>query len=1080
MQSLNIPVTRTKIVVPRRRAELLSRPRLLELLDRVSDYKLVIVTAPAGYGKTSLLIDFAHRTELPICWLSLDAGDQDPQRFLTHLIAAINHRFHRFGRNCMEAIQSMPQDQFNLNTAISLVINDLVDHIAEHFVIVLDDFHLVEPSKDVVEFVNRFVQEMDENCHIAAASRTLLALPDMPLLVARSQVSGLSFQELSFLPAEIQELLRTNFNMDVPAKTAEQLVEDTEGWITGLLLSSQSPSGEIAERLRLARVSGVDLYDYLAQQVFEQQEPRIRDFLLRTSLLEEFNARLCEQTINKALKIDVDWQELMSTALQKNLFLLPVGDEGEYLRYHHLFRDFLQRKIGAERIDETKAIQTQMVDYLCQKAKWEDAIELQQKLGGQTKIIDLIITAGSDLISQGRFLTLSKWIDDLPQRLVKNNPALLSLRGGISLSMGFVNDGITLLSRAVDMLRRNDPDGLLNRTLLRRATSYRLLGNIQLAQNDIDDASRKVSSTDGNQLIQADLDLEQAEIYYGQGRLADAILFFDHAIHRYRILNETEANAKAEFRIASAYKSAGRLNDAAKCYQSALEYFRKTHNISWQASLLNNLGGLQHLLGDYEQAVGSFEKSIEYSRLGGIPFLEAYALSSMGDAYLDLNALEEAEEAYRQARVIALKTDDKVLLYYIELSESELNRLYGRMDSAISFHLQAEKRAQESRSEMQQIGCDYQFALNEMSLKNYDNAVSSLSKILAFYSHSGHRIEEIRTRVIYALVLYELGQKSKLLKQIKMLEEVKSIGEYKNIILATGNKFKNIIERVMEYENRETPIAQFAQEITKHNERINYQRKTIRRQLVIVPFAPAKIIIRTLGKIQVKVSGRILTTRDWMTQSVRDFFLLIVSHPEGVTKEAIGEILWPNSTANELRLRFKNSIYRVRRALGSDVILFENDTYFFNKDLDYEFDVELFLDLIKKLDASQDLEQKMTQIRNVLRVYKGIFLPEISSPWVATEREFLHKKHHSVLIEAARVSFELGYYDQAISFSQRVIASDQLDENAYRMAMRSYAAIGNQAGIVKEYERCRRAINDELGTPPSQQTRQLYELLITK
>lgn len=1080
MQSLNIPITRTKIVVPRRRAELLSRPRLLELMDRLSDYKLVIVTAPAGYGKTSLLIDYAHHTEMPVCWLSLDSSDQDPQRFLTHLIASINHRFHRFGRNCMEAIQSMPQDQFNLNTALSLVINDMIDHIVEHFVIVLDDFHLVEPSKDVVEFVNRFVQEMDENCHIAAASRTLLALPDMPLLVARSHVSGLSFQELSFLPTEIQELLRSNFSMDISGATAEQLAEDTEGWITGLLLSSQATKGEIAERLRLARISGIDLYDYLAQQVFEQQESRMQDFLLRTSLLEEFNARLCEQTIGKTLKLDENWTDLMTLALQRNLFLLPVGDEGLYLRYHHLFRDFLQKKILTEREEEARAIQIHQVELLCGRGEWEGAYELQQKLGGQAKNVDLIIRAGSDLISHGRFLTLSKWIDDLPDRTVKNNPALLSMRGGISLSMGNVTKGLEYLSQAIEMLRKKDPDRLLVRALLRRATSYRLLGNIQKAQEDINDATKMVSSQEHNKLVLADKDLEQAEIYYRQGKLNDAIRFFDSAKHRYQILNDTEAFAKAEFRTASAYKSSGRLKDAAKCYESALEFFRKTHNIIWQASLLNNLGGLQHLLGEYELAVGSFEQSIEYSRLGGIPTSEAYALTSMGDAYLDLNAFQEAEEAFRQARIIAMKNEDNYLLFYIELSESELNRLYGRMEQARGFHIGALKRAEESNSQIQEIACDYQLALNEMSVKNYEIAASILARVMDYYSHSGHLIEELRSKVAYALALYESGQKTKSIKQFISLENIKAEGEYKNIIYAVGNKFRSIIDRILEYEKTESVLTQFCQEIIKQNERIIYLRKTIRRQLMIVPFAPAKIIIRTLGKIQVKVSGRALTTRDWMTQSVRDFFLLVVSHSEGVTKEAIGEILWPNSSTTELRLRFKNTIYRVRRALGSDVILFDNETYTFNQNLDYEFDVEIFLDSISKIQRTNDLEEKMSQIKNALRVYKGIFLPEISSSWVATEREHLRKQHHYVLSEAARASFELGQYEQAITYSQRVIAAEPLDENAYRTVMRSYAAMGNQAGIVKEYERCRKAINDELGTSPSQQTRQLYELLITK
>ncbi len=203
-----IPITRTKIIVPRRRAELLSRTRLLKLLDELLDNRLIILAAPAGYGKTSLLVDFAQSTQWPVCWYSLDTLDQDPQRFVAHFISAINQRFPGFGKSCMAALQSMGQDQLDLDLLVSLIINDAYDNITEHFILVVDDFHLVEKSPAVVSFVNRFLQDVDENCHLVLASRSLLTLPDLPLMVARSQVGGLSFEELCFQPTEIQALLR--------------------------------------------------------------------------------------------------------------------------------------------------------------------------------------------------------------------------------------------------------------------------------------------------------------------------------------------------------------------------------------------------------------------------------------------------------------------------------------------------------------------------------------------------------------------------------------------------------------------------------------------------------------------------------------------------------------------------------------------------------------------------------------------------------------------------------------------------------------------------------------------------------
>lgn len=193
-----IPVTRTKIIVPRRRAEILSRSRLIELLDELLDNRLIIVAAPAGYGKTSLLVDYASATQWPFCWYALDSLDADPQRFIAHFIAALNVRFPQFGKICLESLQNMSQDRLDLDLLISLIINDAYENIPEHFILVLDDFHLVTGSDEIIYFVNRFIQEVDENCHLILVSRRLLNLPDLTLMVARSQVGGLSFEELTF------------------------------------------------------------------------------------------------------------------------------------------------------------------------------------------------------------------------------------------------------------------------------------------------------------------------------------------------------------------------------------------------------------------------------------------------------------------------------------------------------------------------------------------------------------------------------------------------------------------------------------------------------------------------------------------------------------------------------------------------------------------------------------------------------------------------------------------------------------------------------------------------------------------
>ena len=183
-------ISQTKIILPQRRKELLSRPRLLELMSDLLDFRLIIIAAPAGYGKTSLLIDFADQFDWPVCWYSLDPLDNDIHRFLSHFVMSIRRQFSEFGDEAINILRTTPADQLNLDYLVSALTNDIYEKITEHFILVLDDYHLLNSNNQIDTFLSEFIQHADDNCHIAITSRKLLTLPDLPLMVARAQVGG--------------------------------------------------------------------------------------------------------------------------------------------------------------------------------------------------------------------------------------------------------------------------------------------------------------------------------------------------------------------------------------------------------------------------------------------------------------------------------------------------------------------------------------------------------------------------------------------------------------------------------------------------------------------------------------------------------------------------------------------------------------------------------------------------------------------------------------------------------------------------------------------------------------------------
>jgi len=349
----NIPISHTKVVVPRRRDELLTRPRLLDMLYEFLDKKLVLVSAAAGYGKTSLLIDLSYHSDLPFCWLSLDTLDQDPQRFITYFIEALSERFPGFGTQARAVLNELTSIYEGLERLMVPLVNEIYEHIPQHFVFVLDDYHLVCDVPIIQNFLSRFVQLVDENCHLIISSRALIKLPDLPLMVARDLVGGLDIMSLAFRADEIQALFAQNYNAHISDQKAQELVNKTEGWITGLQLSSLDIVKGGTGKLQVARAAGVDLFDYLGEQVLNRQPEEIRFFLLRSSLLEEFDAALCEEVFKDLYPQQRDWNHWINTIIQNNLFTLPVGNVVGWVRYHHLFRDFLQDHLMKEYPGET-------------------------------------------------------------------------------------------------------------------------------------------------------------------------------------------------------------------------------------------------------------------------------------------------------------------------------------------------------------------------------------------------------------------------------------------------------------------------------------------------------------------------------------------------------------------------------------------------------------------------------------------------------------------------------------------------------------------------------------------------------
>lgn len=1074
----DFPVIRTKTLIPRRRSEILSRPRLLEILNNVLDLKLLILAAPAGYGKTSLLVDFSHHTQVPVCWYALDSLDSDPKRFIAHFISALRGKFPAFGQMSQAALADLSQDKMNLDPIISTIVNDAYENITEHFIFVLDDYHLVRDSKPIEIFINRIIQECAENCHFIIASRTLLTLPDLSLLVARSQVDGLSFEELAFLPEEIKQLMAVNYHQTITDQKAEEMITRTEGWIAGLLLTAQlTPKGGV-ERTRVEKVSGVGIYEYLTQQVFDRQTAAMQSFLLRTSLLEEFDASLCERIVGIALGLEgQNWDEVIDRIQRENLFVLQVGDETVFLRYHHLFRDFLQSRMRVERPEETQLIESELAHYYESIQEWERAVSIYFRTGKPEQQVEIIRRAAPSMILSGRLVTLSDWLDLLPGDLADDRPELISIRGSIAMLRGDYKTSLGLLNQAIQDLRRSGANEELASALIRRSAINRHMGHYDLALKDSQEASELTRPPFGSPHKYAEALRAEGLVHYQNGELNDAQWKLRESYRRYQDLGMESDAAKVLVELGVVYNARGDLEQVEKCLTDSLEYWQTEQNPLWLSNVLNNIGILKHQTSQYEQAVITLEKALGYTRLSAYPRMEGYTLTSLGDIYRDVRALKEARLAYRQAAIILEKTNDLSLDIYLSLAEAVLERIAGNEEACRNMIMEALEKVKKSGSKYELNLCHLEQCALELKYDGSVSLIESFRQLEEYFVAAGYQLDAFKASVYSAFTTIKYSFDHQATQLSQLLNPNKD--EYRNqVLIQLGLEFKEILQSIGQESSTDLDIAGLMNEIELFEGKITNIYRIIRRHSSAVQFGNPKLTIRALGRSQIKISGKHVTSGDLKTQTARDLFFFILAHPEGVTKEEIGEAFWPDADEDTIKLRFKNSIYRLRRAIGTDTITFEDNYYRFNRALDYDYDVDTFLSELEIARNSQDSAEMIDHYRTALASYHGRFLPKIDQEWAIAEREKHHLSFMAAAHELGNLYMRAGKYSQALAIANRALEEDNYNEVFHRSAMVAYSALEDRPAVVRQFEKCRRILKNELNIDPSPQTISLYNSLV--
>jgi ATP/maltotriose-dependent transcriptional regulator MalT len=411
------PLLATKLHPPRPRNRLVSRSHLVEQLQQGMECALILVSAPAGFGKTTLLTQWLAERSIPIAWFSLEPEDNDPVRFLSYLIAALRVVDAHLCATAL-ALLRMPQPP-PPETVMALLSNDLMRSLTGEFALVLDDYHVIT-AEPIHRALTSLVEHMPPQMHLLIATR---ADPPLPLarLRARGQLTELRAAELRLRADEASAFLRAVMGLDLPPEAIVTLQSRTEGWITGLQLAALSLRGrtDVSEFLAAFTGSHRFVLDYLSEEVLARQEASVQAFLLHTAVLDRLSAPLCEVVTGQGGS-----QAMLEALEDANLFVVALDDERRWFRYHHLFAEVLRSHLLQAEPSLVRELHRRASGWYEQHGLVTEAVQHALAAPDIERAARLIEQHGIAVALRGQVHRVLEWLGRLPDALVRSHARL--------------------------------------------------------------------------------------------------------------------------------------------------------------------------------------------------------------------------------------------------------------------------------------------------------------------------------------------------------------------------------------------------------------------------------------------------------------------------------------------------------------------------------------------------------------------------------------------------------------------------------------------------------------------------------
>ncbi len=1060
----------SKLAVPKPEADAWLRPKLEAKLRAILDYPVTVVSAGAGYGKTTAVAQILSLLRVPYGWYSAGPEDASVLVFASYLAGTLEGMVpgirERFAQVLKEI--NVPETE-SWHRALDSLVHCLEGEERDAGILVLDDWHLLGEVGEVCAFLDRFLACKPGWLRVVILSREKVDVPEVCRLGARGRRLLIEEGDLALGPDEVYDYLSRGRSDPLTREDARRIYHYSEGWIMALKLIARGiEEGTVSLPLDDTLSSGLEnLFEFLALDVLERQDPDLQSFLLKSSVLDYLSTTACAAVMGPEFK-----PQLLYRAMQKGLFLSEMGDG--LFRYHYLFRDFLRRE-GRKRLPDYEMLHCRAANYYLKEGEEEQALHHLLRGRQWADAAEVLSRISSRLVYSGRGQLLRQYLQRLPLKFQERPEFLVALGDTERLASNY-QVALEFYGRAAKACRASGDSLGLSRALKGLGETY--LDTIQPALAE--DFLRRAYKALGEEHTEEKAEILNlmAENMVNQGKPRHARRYRKLANEMLHLASRGNFEARLLLRT-------GRLEAAIQLLESRVPLEKDSYHapLSFRETPIL-LSLCYSLTGEAEKAEVAAEKGIRLGQQLQSPFIEAMGYVRLGHALLIQKGrpIQACREAYQRA----LELNDSLGVIRgrteVLMGQCLVHGLEGDWPSAKLCGLEGVRVTERVRDRWFTAVLYHCLGMAAAACQLPAEARHYLIRAQELFGRCGDSFGKAVSSWWLAYVALKEGRREEFRSAVtQLLKLCEGLGY--DFLLQRGTLLGARDDRAS------APLLWEArrEDICRSYVDWQLQKLGLAEDLPCIGYT---LRIQTLGKFRVWRGDEEIGFHEWRRASARRLFqLLLTKRRVLLHKEEIMAYLWPEAEPRAAARDFKVALNNLLNVLEpqrqprnpSFFIQRKGAAYYFNLASGFWLDAEEFEGLVTRAEGVVDERPDQAEIllKRALELYEGDYLQGTNQDeWCLEERERLVV----IFIRAAELLATLlarrGDYLSCIEWADRILDKDNCWEEAYRLKMICYGKLNNKAMVARVYQKCRAVLQAELGVAPSNKTVKLYEELL--